>query len=970
MNHIAKFSFLLSFWVVSCDLSEVRAHDGDRSAKRALSNLHVRDGFQLKLIASEPLISDPITARLDERGRLWVVEMPDYPTGPRNGEPGGRIKILMDSDHDGEYDSATLFADRLLFPTGVQPYRDGAIVTLAGKISFFRDADGDGVSDSSVDWFRGFAEQNEQLRANHPTLGPDGMVYVANGLRGGKVEAVDSRFDSSIQVVDLRDKDFCFDPEGGSWGAVTGKSQFGLSIDDFGRRIGCSNRNPAMLAAIPLQAIDRDPLLAPRDGIHDVGLAAEKSRVVSRADAWTTSNLHSGQFSAACGVLAAGMRDEIGEWMIVCEPTAYLVQRQRVNPNGSVWRSDRESDEQEFLSSTDTWFRPVDATSGPGESVLIVDMARAVIEHPDFMPEELKSRPDQWDGDNLGRIWKIVPESDHSTAQAITKPQDAYRWLSSESPWQRQVASQTLLISNETSAAKLHDIVKSSDATPQGIARAAWILARRGWLQLDDLAALTTSSDARLRALAPRLSTAPKEAINIALRLAADPDPLVQRTVATVLGSSSTSAEEQVAAMLTVANHGDDPWTIRALGAMDESLLVSFIRRSINLDSLSESLREHLITRLAMSDSQLAISLVLERVRDRDDKPEVLEKRSREGLRLLDTWVFGTRRGRRSPSRVLQELAGETKDEALAELRRASSIAMNDRSSASDRTLALEIASATGQLPASIETLLQESSPPQLRVAVLPIALATKRDWTRNYLAQHLSGMSMGLRSAAVRACGRSIEDTLWLLSIIEEGSVSKTIIDPATAKRLREHPNEKVRSAANRMLKSNADRVAVLKRYAGAATELGNAQLGRKLFKEHCSACHRIDGDGTNVGPDISDTRTKTPEALLTSILDPNAAIDASFVQYNLLTLDGRLLDGLLVDETADSVTLQQKGGKRIAVAREDIDSIQAPGVSLMPEGFEQSLSVEAMSHLLAYLKNWRYLKTSIPGLSAPASN
>jgi putative heme-binding domain-containing protein len=138
---------------------------------------------------------------------------------------------------------------------------------------------------------------------------------------------------------------------------------------------------------------------------------------------------------------------------------------------------------------------------------------------------------------------------------------------------------------------------------------------------------------------------------------------------------------------------------------------------------------------------------------------------------------------------------------------------------------------------------------------------------------------------------------------------------------------------------------------------------MGKKLFTEHCSVCHQIAGTGTNVGPDISDSRTKTPEALLTSILDPNVAIDAAFIQYSVLTVDGRILDGLLVGETAAAVTLQQKGGQRVSIARDDIERLQAPGISLMPEGFEQTISPSQMSDLLSYLKNWRYLDGSIPG-------
>ena len=269
----------------------------------------LRSGYTVQAIATEPLITDPVTARLDSDGRLWVVEMPDYPMGPADGKPpSGRIKIIADKDHDGVFDHATVFASVLLFAP-LQPYRDGAFVTLAGKIIFLRDRDHDGQADETVVLFEGFAEQNEQLRANHPTLGPDGLVYVAGGLRGGSIKAVDPRYDARTAPVDLRDRDFCFDPEGGWWGSVPGKSQFGVSIDDFGRRFGCSNRNPAMMPILTLDAVQRDPLLVGRDAIHDVALAAENSKVVSKGQSWTTSNLHSGQFSAAlvfCSRLVPG----------------------------------------------------------------------------------------------------------------------------------------------------------------------------------------------------------------------------------------------------------------------------------------------------------------------------------------------------------------------------------------------------------------------------------------------------------------------------------------------------------------------------------------------------------------------------------------------------------------------------------------------------------------------------------------
>ena len=371
---------------------------------------------------------------------------------------------------------------------------------------FLKDHDGDDKADESIVLFDGFAEQNQQLRANHPTLGPDGLIYVAGGLRGGSVKAIDARYERKAEPVDLRDRDFCFDPEGGWWGSVPGKSQFGVSIDDFGRRFGCSNRNPAMMSVLTLDAVLRDPLLVGRDAIHDVAYSAEKAQVVSQAQAWTTSNLHSGQFSAACGVFAPGWRSGDQEWLLACEPTAYIVQRQKLSREGSVWKSRREARSSEFLSSTDDWFRPVDITAGPQQSVLIVDMARAVIEHPDFMPSELKSRPDQRDGTALGRIWKVAEDSVVPRVVSLQTIDDAIKWLKSDSAWQRTSASQFLQEKGESVLLPLSDLVLDSQGSPAARSRAAWLLNKNGSFSKRHALSLMKSSDARVRALGIHLS--------------------------------------------------------------------------------------------------------------------------------------------------------------------------------------------------------------------------------------------------------------------------------------------------------------------------------------------------------------------------------------------------------------------------------------------------------------------------------
>lgn len=163
--------------------------EGPVSPQESLRHLVLADDdLAVELVAAEPEVIDPVAIRFDEDGRMWVAEMRDYPLGPKGGgKPTSRIKVLEDRDNDGRFETAWVFADELLFVTGLQPWKGGLIVTLSGRVAYMKDTDGDGRMDQDQTWFTGFSQQNSQLRANHPTLALDNWVYVPNGLRGGKV---------------------------------------------------------------------------------------------------------------------------------------------------------------------------------------------------------------------------------------------------------------------------------------------------------------------------------------------------------------------------------------------------------------------------------------------------------------------------------------------------------------------------------------------------------------------------------------------------------------------------------------------------------------------------------------------------------------------------------------------------------------------------------------------------------------
>ncbi|MCH7686010.1 MAG: c-type cytochrome, partial [Planctomycetes bacterium] len=126
----------------------------------------------------------------------------------------------------------------------------------------------------------------------------------------------------------------------------------------------------------------------------------------------------------------------------------------------------------------------------------------------------------------------------------------------------------------------------------------------------------------------------------------------------------------------------------------------------------------------------------------------------------------------------------------------------------------------------------------------------------------------------------------------------------------------------------------------------------GLKIFERVCAKCHKIDGKGYEAGPDISDVRNRSREALLYDILDPNAKVEPRFTDYTVVLVDGRVFNGLMVSETVDAVILKQAENKQQVIARNDIEMIRASGKSLMPEGVEKEITIQQMADLLEYLK------------------
>ena len=208
------------------------------------------------------------------------------------------------------------------------------------------------------------------------------------------------------------------------------------------------------------------------------------------------------------------------------------------------------------------------------------------------------------------------------------------------------------------------------------------------------------------------------------------------------------------------------------------------------------------------------------------------------------------------------------------------------------------------------------------------------------------------------------------LLDAIFAGAIGPAELDRTHVNRLLNLRDAKLKARAAELLASAvpADRQQVLAEYQPVLKMKSDPVAGRQVFAKNCANCHRIGDLGVNVAPDISDSRVKQPEQLLTDILQPNRAIDNNFVSYTVVTTDGLVLTGIITADTAASVTLQQPEGKTATLLRSEIDELRSNGVSLMPEGLEKNVPPQDMADLIAFIKNWRYLDGRTPlGSAAP---
>ena len=913
-----------------------------KSPEASRRSIRVRPGFKVELMASEPLVRDPIALEWGADGKLWVVEMGDYPLGTDGkGKPGGEVKFLEDRDGDGRYDKATVFVDGLSFPTGVMPWRKGVLVTCAPEIFYAEDTDGDGKADVRTTLFKGFVEGNPQHRVNGFDYGLDNWLYGANGDSGGAIHSVKAGTDTDLRGHDLR-----FRPDDGRFEPASGQAQFGRHRDDWGNWFGNNNsvwawqvvlaeadlqRNPKVEYPIPQVVLDGDPVLFP----------------VSRVAARFNDHSMAGRVTSANS--PTPYRDELfgpgfEAALFVSEPVHNLVHRINLKPEGSALGGERAADEADrsFLASSDAWFRPAMLKTGPDGCLWIADMYRAVIEHPEWIPDDWEKRIDLRAGQDQGRIYRVVPVHESPRPIARLDRLDAaglVAALDSPNGWQRDTAQRLLVHAADRAAVEPLRRLAAGSKRPKARLQALWTLEGLGALTPEVVVTALADPHPEVRRNALQaggglLKDHPELGAAMA-RLADDPDARVRLAVATALGGWDDPDAGRALARL-LRRDGGDAW-IRA------AVFSSAVPHAATI----------LATLFAEADAAPpAAEVVGPLVRLLDAGGDARDLGSFARLATTPQRDGGFADWQLAAATAL----GASRPEAIAPLKNAAGAIVEDDQAPEPRRLLavrlLGVGTLDGTTRDRLGRLLHPSSSPRIQLAALDSLGRSRDDKVPEVILAGWKGYTPALRIAILEnLLGR---DT-WvktLLSSLEDSCVPPAEVDPAHRRRLLDHRDPTLRARAAAVFAAgSATRKDVLDRYRPALGIVGDPKAGAAAFKKVCASCHRVDGVGVDVGPDLAALKDKAPEALMIAILDPNRAFEARYEGYAVEAKDGRVLSGLIAAETAGGVTLRLQEGKEETLLRAEIGGVAGSGRSLMPEGMENDLKPRDLADLMAYL-------------------
>ncbi len=937
----------------------------------AQKKFKVPDGFDVRLFAAEPDVVNPVAMTWDGRGRLWVLELYEYPLGAAVGtKPRDRVKILEDTDGDGRADKVTVFADGLNLATGLLLGDGGAYVGQAPELLFLKDANGDDVADARTVVMTGFGLEDRHELLNGFTWGPDGWLYMTHGVfTHSKVKRPEEpagdgvTMNAAVARFHPRTKRFEVFADGTS-------NPWGVDFDREGN---------AFVSACVI-----DHLFHTAAGGLYVRQAGSPSHPYGY-ELLPSIVDHRHHMAAYAGVQVYQgdqFPEEYRGTILLGNIHDNSVHQDRLVPNGASFKA---SFIQDFVRANDGWFRPVSTQVGPDGAVWLMDWYD---KYPCY--QNANADPEGVDRER-GRIWRVVYTGAERGKKVPPRPagldlekaasSDLVILLAHRNAWQRRMAQRFLSERREAAAREpLLTLLRQGKELESRLA-ALWTL--HGSEQLDEtlLDSLKADPEPVIRAWVARLTgERPEWAESGASRLetlASDPNPSVRFAVAVaarqfVSGSLTVNTPPKTQGVVptqAIAN------LVRA-SADGQDRLVSFMiwMASEPMVAAEPAGALEWMAENGMATMPLSRTLMAKTARRLSDtrKPELLDRVVEFVLELpesaamlaigaLDGLIEGQKGKGILPgkpvSAFLEKLAGHPNKEVVSRAQQLGSM-WGDAKALSAMLLKINDASASDAD----------------RVKALATARQLRNEASRDAVMELLrSGNSEALKVEAIRALAeiggdqvgeflianwrsypsaqrRAVSETLvsrsgWvgnLLAAIEQKTISAGDLPATVVRSLVQSRNDNVRNRAliaiGRVREANPGKMGVIleKRKVVLSGDIDRA-AGREVAKRTCLVCHKLHGEGADIGPDLTGVGRSTLDALLANTIDPNQIIGKGYENVEVETKDGRTVSGRLVEDTQVRVRLLASGPKEEVVGRPDIVSLRVSELSVMPEGLEQ---------------------------------
>ncbi|MDR3402583.1 MAG: c-type cytochrome [Chthoniobacter sp.] len=942
------------------DLPRIPATPPDKGA----ATFTVRPGFHVELMAAEPTIVSPVAMSFDENGRLYVVEMIDY--SERRDEKLSRIKLLESTKGDGHYDKATIFADHLPWATSVMCWDGGVFVLASPDLFYFKDTKGDGHADVHALIATGFGNLAEKLNVqalpNFLQWGPDQRIH---GALGGNASKLSNFANKSDPPLELRGRDYSFDPRDLHLRAEIGGGQWGFTFDVAGRKFTCNNSRHIIQLLYGMNAVRPGFTLPP--AAVDIGVDGPQAEIFRTSPdepwrvirtAWRASNsapglleAHgrvSGYFSGAESITIYRGDAYPAEFQgdaIVADCGSNIIHRKKLHGE-TLLTAERAADEQkiEFAASRDNWCRPVFLCNAPDGCIWFCDMYRETIEHPWSLPEPLKSLLDLNSGNDRGRLYRIVP--DGANPRPLPKlgdlpSKELVALLAHPNGWHRDTAARLLHQRQDHSVTPALSDLATNSPSPLGRLTALRVLAGYGEITDGVLAKALADKDAQVRVQAIHTASAHytdapvPSVVDAALHaLGKDDSGFVRYELAWALGS--LKVQDKAGLIFQLAQHdATDSWARTALlsatGDQAGELFQACVRPGVaKIDpSFSHELARTIGIHHQPAEVDAVITHAITATEPADWLAPLAEGLARGGSSLVKA----------DTGKKLQTLIATATDH----LHRNADIHPND----------FTILGVTGSAD-SVGTIAASLG------NHLPISLATPALEALSRLNPPTLGKILTEAWPAIPAEARPTALRLWrtrplqvpaLLDAAAAGVVKVADFTAEDLASLRESKTTEIRARALSLFGPAPSRDEAMAAYRPALNMKGDAAKGHATFQARCTLCHRFHGEGNSVGPELDASAAAGREKLMGNILEPSREITAGFNMAIVETKSGERVAGVVAAETDGTVSLKTPGGFLRNFPRIDVSQVERSSRSLMPDGIEAGLTPQDMADLLEFL-------------------